>query len=212
MKNLILPVFLMLSWFIALTYLFFFIHLELTQGVIHKLFYFHVSSAMVSFIGFTLSFLLSWKWIFTSLESNQKKIFSWIHNLNKISILFSVFTLITGSFWAKPIWGIFWNWNDVRLVTFLILVLFYLMFFMITSGSEYIPSKIKAGIFWNVLSYLNIPLVYFSIQWWGGSLHPRAISMPGNMVNGLILTFIAQLFLFITLVKICFHPRRNYES
>jgi len=42
----------------------------------------------------------------------------------KIRALFTLFTLITGGFWGKPMWGTFWVW-DARLTSILIFLFIY---------------------------------------------------------------------------------------
>ncbi|KAH9535708.1 hypothetical protein CY35_17G067500 [Sphagnum magellanicum] len=42
----------------------------------------------------------------------------------KIRALFTLFTLIIGGFWGKPMWGTFWVW-DARLTSILIFLFIY---------------------------------------------------------------------------------------
>lgn len=206
MVRMLLPLSLFISWATMAYYIFIYIAPESTQGNIHKLFYFHVSSAIVAFTGYSISFLISLKAILKNNIFNNLRISSQYHNTiykyNLIAIFFSVLTLITGAFWAKPVWGVYWNWNDNRLITFFVMLLFYLMYVVLVSSQQSLHLKLKIGIFWNILCYFNIPIVYFSIRLWGNSIHPQQISISTSIFIGLMLSIAAHFFLFLNLAHL----------
>ena len=48
-------------------------------------------------------------------------------SLAPVGFLFGLISIVTGSLWGKPTWGIWWVW-DARLTSMAILLLFYLAY------------------------------------------------------------------------------------
>lgn len=95
----------------------FFTPLELRQGAAQKIFYIHVPAAWIAFLAFALVAIAS-------------AVFLWIRDTHldrfaessaEVGVVFTTVVLITGPLWAKPIWGTYWAWWDVRLVSTLFL-------------------------------------------------------------------------------------------
>ena len=47
-----------------------------------------------------------------------------------VGSLFCLISIVTGSLWGKPTWGIFWVW-EARLTSMLLLLVFYLLIFLL---------------------------------------------------------------------------------
>ncbi len=190
---------------------------EKTQGNIHKLFYFHVAAAWTAFTGFFLSFIHS-GWVFfrhkdlPTLRSGYQK----IHRFNLVSVVFTLMALLTGMFWAKAVWGVFWNWQDARLVTFSLMLGSYLVFFLLGKSIPQGEDRYKTGHLWNLLAFANIPLVYFSVKIWNSSIHPivakSGSSMDMNMAGvlmGSVVMHHSLYFLFYHFLRITENPHEN---
>lgn len=95
--------------------------LDLQQGGISRISYVHVPAARMSILVYiaaainTLFFLVQKHPFF--LRSSGTSI--------EMGALFTVFTLVTGGFWGRPMWGTFWVW-DARLTSVFILLMIYL--------------------------------------------------------------------------------------
>ncbi|CAN1186831.1 Putative cytochrome c biosynthesis ccmC-like mitochondrial protein [Linum perenne] len=95
--------------------------LDLQQGGNSRILYVHVPAARMSILVYiatainTFFFLLTKHPLF--LLSSGTGI--------TMGAFFTLFTLVTGGFWGKPIWGTFWVW-DARLTSVFILFLIYL--------------------------------------------------------------------------------------
>ena len=46
-----------------------------------------------------------------------------------IGCTFSIVSIVTGSLWGKPTWGIWWVW-DARLTSMVLLLLFYIAYIL----------------------------------------------------------------------------------
>ena len=88
-----------------------------------RIMYVHVPSAWLSLGVFSLIGILS----FIILVFKNKNVSLITKSLAPSGFLFCIIALVTGSIWGKPTWGTWWAW-DTRIISMLILGLFYLMY------------------------------------------------------------------------------------
>lgn len=110
--------------------------------------------------------------------------------------LFTVIALWTGAAWGKPTWGAWWVW-DARLTSELILLFLYLGYMGLVSAIEDPQRADSAGAIVLLAGVVNIPIIYFSVQWWS-TLHQGATirwdaapSMNQTMLAGMLLMALA---------------------
>lgn len=110
--------------------------------------------------------------------------------------LFTFLSLWTGALWGKPMWGTWWVW-DARLTSELILLFLYIAFIALQSAIDDPRRADKAGAVLALVGVVNIPIIYFSVQWWN-TLHQgasvsltRAPSMATIMLVGMLLMALA---------------------
>lgn len=106
--------------------------------------------------------------------------------------LFAFLSLVTGSLWGKPMWGAWWVW-DARLTSELILLFLYLGFIALQAAIDDPRRADRAGAILALVGVVNVPIIYFSVQWWN-TLHQgasvsmtRAPSMAHLMLWGMLL-------------------------
>ena len=106
--------------------------------------------------------------------------------------LFTVIALWTGAMWGRPTWGAWWVW-DARLTTELILLFLYLGYLGLVSAIDDPRRADRAGAIVLLAGVVDVPVIYFSVQWWstlhqGASISLTAApSMAYTMVAGLLL-------------------------
>ena len=90
-------------------------------------------------------------------------------SLAPVGFLFSLISIVTGSLWGKPTWGIWWVW-DARLTSMTILLLFYLAYMAVWKfvGDFGKANKISSVI--GILGTFNLPVIKYSVDWWS-TLH-----------------------------------------
>lgn len=96
---------------------------------------------------------------------------------------FTALALVTGSLWGRPTWGAWWV-GDPRLVSELVLLLFYLGYIALRAAMD---DEVKAGRAAAILALvglINLPVVHFSVYWWN-SLHQGASTFGAAKGNGL---------------------------
>jgi heme exporter protein C len=86
--------------------------------------------------------------------------------------MFTFLSLVTGALWGKPTWGTWWVW-DARLTSSLILFFLYIGFISLQSAIEDQRRADRAGALLAIVGVINIPIIYFSVEWWN-TLHQGA--------------------------------------
>ena len=89
------------SMLLALYMVFMVVPTEVQMGVVQRIFYFHVPSAITAFLAFFIVFVASIQYLRTQQEHwDQVAVCA-----AELGVAFSLIVLITGPIWAKPIWG-----------------------------------------------------------------------------------------------------------
>lgn len=92
---------------IAIYSVFIYAPTELIMGDIQRIFYFHLASAMTTFIAFFVVFLSSILYLWKKDEVYDL----FAYSSAEIGVIFCTIVLITGSIWARPIWNTWWTWD-----------------------------------------------------------------------------------------------------
>jgi heme exporter protein C len=87
--------------------------------------------------------------------------------------LFTAIALWTGAAWGKPTWGAWWVW-DARLTSELILLFLYLGYMAMVSAIEDSRRADGAGAIVLLAGVVNVPIIYFSVQWWSTCIRAPA--------------------------------------
>lgn len=175
-------------WFVALLmsvsmyFAFIFAPTESTMGDLQRIFYFHVPSAWVAFLSFGVTCYGS----IMFLAKKDLKYDRVAYCAAEIGVVFCTITLITGSIWAKPAWGVWWAW-DARLTSSLVLWLIYLSYLMLRSYIDEPSKRAYLSSVVGIIGFLDVPIVYFSIQWWR-TQHPSPVLTGGGGLDPDMLT------------------------
>jgi heme exporter protein C len=187
----------MIPWFATLAVLFgaaglyigFFVApTDAQQGEGYRIIFVHVAAAWMSmFIYLVMAF-----WAALGLSLNTRLSGMMACALAPTGALFAFLSLWTGALWGKPMWGTWWVW-DARLTSSLILFFLYLGFIALQSAIDEPRRADKAGAVLLLVGVINIPIIYFSVQWWN-TLHQgasvsltRAPTMARAMLWGMLL-------------------------
>lgn len=163
-------------------------------GVSQKIFYYHVSSAWVSFVGFFITFIFS----ILYLMKKTRKIDLLASSYAEVSFIYLTILMVTGVLWSKPTWGIWWTW-DPRLTTALILWCIYAGYMLIRVYSREPERKATLSAVFAIFGFVDVPIVFMAIRWWR-TLHPLLITTQSSgMSPPMLLTFILSLITFTAL-------------
>lgn len=162
------------------------------QGEVYRIIFIHVPAAWMSMFIYLLAALhaglgLVFKTRLSPLLARA---------LAPTGALFTVIALWTGAAWGKPTWGAWWVW-DARLTSELILLFLYLGYLGLVSAIEEPRRADGAGAIILLAGAINVPIIYFSVQWWS-TLHQGATiklteapSMTHTMLAGMLLMSLA---------------------
>ena len=127
--------------------------------------YVHVPASFLSltcylFVGVASIFNLIFKIRFMTLIAKS---------LAPVGLIFSIISIVTGSLWGKPTWGIWWVW-DARLTSMLILLFFYLGYILVWKFITNFEKANKISSIIAIAGLFNLPIIKYSVDWWS-TLH-----------------------------------------
>ena len=145
---------------------------DAVQGNSVRIMYVHVPSSFIAigcfgFIGIASIATLIFK----------VKIFPLMaKSIAPVGSVFCLISIVTGSLWGKPTWGIFWVW-DARLTSMLILLIFYLAYIAIWKFIENYEKANKTASIVAIIGSLNLPVIKYSVDWWNTLHQPSSITL-----------------------------------
>ncbi len=165
---------------------------DATQGDAYRIIFIHVPAAWMSmFIYVVMAF-----WAAMGLAFNTRLSSMMASALAPTGALMTFIALWSGSLWGKPTWGTYWVW-DARLTSELVLLFLYLGFIALKWAIPDPARADRAGAILALVGVVNVPIIYFSVQWWN-TLHQgasvsmtRAPSMAATMLTGMLLMALA---------------------
>jgi len=177
---------------------------DAVQGNSVRIMYVHVPSSFIAigcfgFIGIASIATLIFKVKILPLMSKS---------IAPVGSIFCLISIVTGSLWGKPTWGIFWVW-DARLTSMLILLIFYLAYIAIWKFIENYEKANKTASIVAIIGSLNLPVIKYSVDWWNTLHQPSSITLTSaptihyTMLVPLIIMLVGMIFysLVIFLMK-----------
>ncbi len=167
----------------------------------YRILFFHLPSAITSFLAFTLTLIFS----ILYLSKNERKFDVYAVTSAKAGIFLITAALISGSIWAKVAWGSYWNW-DPRETTVLILWFVYAAYFALRESIESQETKARNSAILAIFGYVTIPLSYLS-AFIGFSLHPSTKELKIGLNIGQTLSIMILGFILLYLAYILLETR-----
>ena len=177
------------------------------QGTLVRLLYIHPPVAWVAlYAAFGLAALSSLLYLWRRTRS-----FFWDRLAAaavEVGVVFNVLTLVTGSLWGRPTWGVWWTWTARLTSTALLLVLFlgYLALRRVPADPDVRARRCAVAA---LVAFVDVPIVHFSVDWWQ-TLHQSAsvldptltVKIHGSMAWTLLLGFVAMTLVFVWMVAV----------
>ncbi|MBV8056226.1 MAG: cytochrome c biogenesis protein CcsA [Deltaproteobacteria bacterium] len=153
----------------AIFMVFVYVPSDAQQGIVQRIFYFHVPCAWVAFAAFALMAISGGFYLWLGQQVWDDLAYA----SAEVGILFCTLVLITGSIWAKPIWGAWWTW-DSRLTTTLVLWLLYTGYLTLrVMGGEVAQVGRLASVV-GIVAAADVPIIIVSVRLWR-TIHPAVI-------------------------------------
>jgi len=142
------------------------------QGDSVRIMYVHVPASLLSLACFGFIGIAS----ICSLIFKIKILPLMAKSLAPVGFLFGLISIVTGSLWGKPTWGIWWVW-DARLTSMTILLVFYLAYMAIWKFVDNYEKAIKISSIIAIIGTFNLPIIKYSVDWWNTLHQPSSITL-----------------------------------
>lgn len=177
---------------------------DFKQGNSFRIIYFHVPASAVSMAGYMMMAVagaISLIWKMKLAEVVMKC-------CAPIGAAMTLIALATGAIWGKPTWGTWWVW-DARITSVLVLFFLYLGVLALFEAFDNKEAAAKACAVLSLVGCVNIPIIYWSVEWWYSLHQPATIklteesSMHPDMLQPLLI-MIAGFYCFFAVALILY--------
>lgn len=123
-----------------------------------------------------------------------------------IGAAFVAMAMVTGAIWGKPMWGTYWQWGDARLVSWLVQLFLYLGYMALHASFEDRDKGDRVAAILAVVGVVNVPIIYYSVEWWTTLHQGRTIMKLGepsitlDMLIPLLMTILGFTLCFVWLL------------
>ena len=175
----------------------------MTAPVAQKIFYFHMPSAWACYLAFGVTLVASALFLWTKDHRYDRVAYS----SAELGIVFATIAITTGPVWAKQEWGVYWRWDDMKLVTTFVLWLVYIGYLSLRAAISEPSTKARVSAVYGIVSFVTVPMSFLSsrvapllqsshpevIASSSGSLSPQAGMTIGIAVIAFTVMFITML-------------------
>lgn len=147
-------------------------------GETTRVLYFHIPAAWVTVLA------LGWSMLHSVLYLRRRKM-EHDHQAAaaaEIGLLFCVLATVSGSLWAKAMWGSYWNW-DPRETSIFFLLLVYAAYLALRSAIDEPERRARLAAIYSAVAFVSVPFLIFVVPRIYFSLHPDPIINPQGKID-----------------------------
>ena len=152
---------------------------DLNQGDAQRIMYPHVASAWIAYLSFGVTAAAGALWL-------------WRRDLRfdavalagaEIGVIFTAFAIWAGMMWGRPIWGVYWRWEDPRLTTTALLLALYVGYLLLRRLTDDPERRATRAAVVGLIAAVDIPIVHFSVVWWRGLHQEATFASPERVLD-----------------------------
>ena len=177
---------------------------EATQGFAQKIYYIHVPAAITAYIAFAVVAVCSVIYLWVRDERLDRV----AESSAEVGVMFTTAVLLTGPFWAKPIWGAWWVWSEMRLTRTVFLWFIFIGYRLRRGAIDDPARRARFSAVLGILGSLLIPFIHLSVYLFE-NMHPKPIvlqpgkpKLPTEMLMTWLLGVVACLVLYGAFVRV----------
>ncbi len=158
---------------------------EATMGDVFRIFFYHVPNASLALVPPYINLLGSIGYLYWRGKNPDRaaKSDALAIAAAEITLMLTTIGLVTGMLWARPIWGIWWTFDE-RLTTYLLLWLLYVSYILLrrlsSSGQAYTLAAVVS-----IFAAVDVPITFMSIRWWR-TQHPGPVLTSGKVDHSML--------------------------
>jgi heme exporter protein C len=151
------------------------------MGEVARILYVHVPAAWLAMLTFTVASVAAAGFLFTG-----RRALDWVvESACEVGVVMTTMLIVLGSIFARPTWNVWWTW-DPRLTSTAVMLLSFVGILVLRGAVADADRRAVFSAVTTLLGWINIPVVYFSVQWWA-SMHQlqserRDVDSPMQMV------------------------------
>ena len=179
-------------------------------GQSSQILFFHVPMAWTAILAFWVSAV----WSAMYLRSRNLEHDRAAATAVELGLIFGILATITGSIWARIMWGHYWNW-DPRQLSIVIALLFYGAYLAFRNAIEDRSTRARLSAVYALVAAVVTPFFFFVLPRIQDSLHPEPVlnaraevDMETRMVQVLLASLLGFTALFFWMHRL----RRRVEA
>jgi heme exporter protein C len=173
-------------------------------GPTTRVFYFHFPCAIVTCLA------LGWSMLHSALYLKRRDFAHDDHAAAaaELGLLFCIGATVSGSMWARAMWGSYWNW-DPRETSIFFLLLIYSAYLALRSSLDDPARRARLSAIYSCIAFVAVPFLVFVVPRIYFSLHPDPLfntrgkpDMDGRIMasaGGMVVGFAALFFWMLSL-------------
>lgn len=140
-------------------------------GQSSRILFFHVPMAWASYVGFAAAGIWSLLYLFGGRRARHDRA---AHAAVELGLAFGILATVTGSLWARIMWGSYWNW-DPRQTSIILALIWNGAYLALRDSVEDAEKRARLAAAYAALGLAVTPFFFFIVPRITFSLHPDPV-------------------------------------